>query len=60
MLFRAGGGHGEGGGAAADLYISIVFVAILSLVALSMLRDAPRSLRGLEGGGRKSRTPSPS
>jgi len=35
-------GHGEGGddeGAAANLYISLVFISILSVVALSMLRD---------------------
>jgi uncharacterized membrane protein YfcA len=43
LLFQGGGGgsHGEGGGdAASNLYISAVFVCILSLVALSMLRDA--------------------
>ena len=41
MLFEGGGdGHGAGGSAAADLYISMIFVLILSLVALSMLRDA--------------------
>ena len=40
-LFKASGdGHGAGGSAAADLYISLVFILILSLVALSMLRDA--------------------
>jgi uncharacterized membrane protein YfcA len=40
-LFKASGdGHGAGGSAAADLYISLVFIFILSLVALSMLRDA--------------------
>ncbi len=36
----AGDGHGAGGSAASDLYISLVFICILSLVALSMLRDA--------------------
>ncbi|MEJ2216809.1 MAG: sulfite exporter TauE/SafE family protein [Gemmatimonadota bacterium] len=42
-LFEGGGdGHGTGGSAAADLYISLVFVCILSLVAISMLRDALR------------------
>ena len=42
-LFEGGGdGHGAGGSAAADLYISAVFVCILSLVAVSMLRDALR------------------
>jgi uncharacterized membrane protein YfcA len=40
-LFEGGGdGHGAGGSAAADLYISAVFVLILSVVAVSMLRDA--------------------
>ena len=40
-LFRMeGDSHGAGGGSAAsDLYISAVFIGILSLVALSMLRD---------------------
>jgi uncharacterized membrane protein YfcA len=51
-LFHGGGGsHGEGGGgAASDLYISGVFICILSLVAISMLRDA-LSGGGDEGGG---------
>lgn len=40
-LFAAGDSHGAGGGSAAgDLYISAVFMGILSLVAVSMLRDA--------------------
>jgi len=38
------------GDAAADLYISVVFVSILSVVALSMLRDIINSAR-TEGGG---------
>lgn len=43
-LFAGGGdGHGAGGGAAANLYISIVFVTILFFVALSMLRDVMRT-----------------
>ncbi len=47
-LFAEGGdGHGSGGSAAADLYISAVFVFILSAVAVSMLRDALRP-RGSE------------
>ena len=49
-LFKASGdGHGAGGSAAADLYISLVFIFILSLVALSMLRDALKA--GDEGAG---------
>ncbi|MFH1485602.1 MAG: sulfite exporter TauE/SafE family protein, partial [Chloroflexota bacterium] len=44
MLFKKGGdGHGSGGGAASNLYISMVFISILSLVAISLLRDALRS-----------------
>jgi len=45
-----GGGHGEGGGSAAgDLYISSVFVLILSLVAVSLLRDALKHREKDEG-----------
>jgi len=42
VLFKTSGdGHGGGGGSAAsDLYISMVFILILSVVALSMLKDA--------------------
>jgi len=44
LLFEgAGSGHGEGKGAGANLYISLVFVCVLSLVAISMLRDALRA-----------------
>ncbi|MEJ2678936.1 MAG: sulfite exporter TauE/SafE family protein [Gemmatimonadota bacterium] len=50
-LFEGGGdGHGSGGSAAADLYISLVFVCILSVVAVSMLRDAFRG-RGKDDAG---------
>jgi uncharacterized membrane protein YfcA len=50
VLFKMeGDGHGAGGSAASDLYISMVFICILSLVALSMLRDALRPAD--EGGG---------
>jgi len=48
-LFKGGaGGHGAGGSAAADLYISMVFICILSFVAVSMLRDVLKS-RGSDG-----------
>lgn len=48
MLFNVeGDGHGAGGSAASDLYISVIFVGILTLVAFSMLRDA---LKPAEGG----------
>ena len=50
-LFEGGGdGHGSGGSAAADLYISAVFVLILSVVAISMLRDCTRSRGGDDPG----------
>ncbi len=40
-LFAGGAdGHGEASGAAANLYISLVFVGILTIVAITMLRDA--------------------
>ena len=46
LLFEGGtkGGHGEGSGSAlSDLYISLVFVGILSFVGVSMLRDVLKS-----------------
>jgi uncharacterized protein len=45
LLFEGGGGggHGEAKGAGANLYISLVFVGVLSFVAISMLRDALRA-----------------
>lgn len=46
--------HGGGGGAAADLYISLVFVCILSIVALTILHDALRK-RGDDKEGGPSR-----
>ncbi|RJP67754.1 MAG: sulfite exporter TauE/SafE family protein [Candidatus Abyssobacteria bacterium SURF_17] len=46
-LFAGGGGgeHGAPKGAGANLYISIVFITILSVVALSMLRDVMRTAK---------------
>ena len=44
-------GHGAGGSAAGDLYISAVFVLILSLLAVSMLRDALRTRGDGDDGG---------
>ena len=40
LLKSTGDSHGAGGSAAANLYISLVFVCILSVVAISMLKDA--------------------
>jgi hypothetical protein len=53
MLFRGGVGHGAGKGAGANLYISLVFVSILSLVAISMLRDVKRSSEEDRGPSRR-------
>jgi len=53
LLFRSSGSHGEGGSAAADLYISVVFATILSMVSVAILRDVYRTMRGIEGGGSK-------
>jgi len=39
FLFKGGSGHGVAKGAGANLYISLVFAVILSVVALSMLKD---------------------
>jgi len=36
-------GHGEATGAGANLYISVVFIVVLSFVSISMLRDIVRS-----------------
>ncbi len=46
------GGHGEGGGSAvSDLYISMIFIFVLSIVSLSILRDALRKREATEEGG---------
>jgi uncharacterized membrane protein YfcA len=42
LLFSKGDAHGAGKGAASDLYISAIFIGVLTFVALSMLRDALR------------------
>lgn len=39
FLFKGGAGHGAAKGAGANLYISLVFAVILSVVALSMMKD---------------------
>ena len=55
-LFKGGGdGHGAGGSAGANLYISVVFVTILSVVAISMLKDAMGSGKNGDGDGGPSR-----
>jgi uncharacterized membrane protein YfcA len=53
-LFEEGGdSHGAVQGAGANLYISLVFVLILSLVGLSMLRDAMRATKDEAGPSKK-------
>jgi len=51
MLFKAGaGGHGQGSSSpGADLYISVVFVAIVTTIGVSLLWDALRSAEEGEG-----------
>jgi uncharacterized membrane protein YfcA len=44
------GSHGEGGGALSNLYISLVFVVVLSIVSISMLRDALQSRKDGDAG----------
>lgn len=52
MLFQEGGdGHGGGGGTASNLYISTVFIGILTLVAISILRDVLRPADAQRGQG---------
>ena len=48
FLFQGGqGSHGEGSASAAsDLYISTIFITILSIVGLFMFKDVRRSTRG--------------
>ncbi len=49
-LFKLkGGGHGSGGSPAGDLYISAIFVVVLSLISVSILRDALKTQRSGEG-----------
>jgi uncharacterized membrane protein YfcA len=52
-LFSGGGSHGAGKGAGADLYISAVFIGVLTLVGISMLRDALRPAAEGQGPSRK-------
>jgi len=46
MKLMSSGDAGHEGGAGADLYISIVFVAVLSVVSLSMLKDILSTRKG--------------
>jgi uncharacterized membrane protein YfcA len=55
LLFRGGGGdgHGAASGAGANLYISAVFIGILTLVALSMIRDLMKNTEEGTGPSKK-------
>ncbi|WP_022664745.1 sulfite exporter TauE/SafE family protein [Desulfospira joergensenii] len=55
FLFKGGTGHGASKGAGANLYISLVFALILSLVAVSMLWDVLKGSKGEEGDAGPSR-----
>src|SRR4030043_206688 len=48
-----GAGHGAASGAGANLYISAVFIGILTLVALSMLRDLMKNTEEGTGPSKK-------
>ncbi|NOZ02369.1 MAG: sulfite exporter TauE/SafE family protein [Deltaproteobacteria bacterium] len=50
MFAGDAGNHGSGGGAAANLYISIVFAGVLAIVSISMLADIVKSRKAKETG----------
>jgi hypothetical protein len=53
-LFAGGDSHGHGSkGAGSDLYISVVFISVLTLVGISMLKDALRKQSEGQGPSRK-------
>jgi len=52
LLFEGGGDAHHASGAGANLYISLVFVCVLSLVALSMLRDLRHGSGSMPGPSR--------
>jgi uncharacterized membrane protein YfcA len=52
LLFHGGTGHGAPKGAASDLYISAIFIGVLSIVAVTMLRDALRQSADGQGPSR--------
>ncbi len=57
MLFESGGdGHGTAKGAGVNLYISLVFVIVLSIVGISLLRDVFRDGAEDSGPSRKIST----
>jgi uncharacterized membrane protein YfcA len=54
MKLMSGGGEGSESGAGANLYISVVFVVVLSIVSLFMLKDIISTRRG-NGSGPSTR-----
>ena len=53
LLFEGGSGEGQSKSAAADLYISAIFVGVLTFVAISMLRDVLRPTAEDQGPSRR-------
>jgi uncharacterized membrane protein YfcA len=53
LLFAGGSGHGSGKSAGADLYISAVFIGVLTFVGISMFRDALQPSLGTRGPSRR-------
>jgi uncharacterized membrane protein YfcA len=54
VLFQQADSHGAGNSAAADLYISAIFIVVLSIVSISMLRDILGSRKAsVEGPSRR-------
>lgn len=52
-LFQEAGGHGGGKSAASDLYISGIFIGVLTFVAISMLCDVMRPASEGQGPSKK-------
>jgi uncharacterized membrane protein YfcA len=51
ILFKTeGDSHGAGGSAGADLYISLVFAVVLSVVSISLLRDIMKTRKSTDTG----------
>jgi uncharacterized membrane protein YfcA len=49
-MFEGNEGHNATKGAGADLYISLVFVVVLTIVSISMLRDINKSRKKIDKG----------
>lgn len=50
LMFESSDGDGAAKSAGADLYISLVFVFVLTIVSLSMLRDIKKSRKNIDKG----------